>query len=52
MSSNSQDGAARRDLIVADIIARTGIDETMIDRLVRDFYTRARQRRTSGRKPS
>lgn len=31
MSSNSQDGGARCDLIVADIVARTGIDETMIE---------------------
>jgi hemoglobin len=34
--------SARRNLIVADIIERTGIDEAMIDRLVRAFYTRAR----------
>ena len=31
-----------RDLIVADIVARTGIDEAMIERLVRTFYGRAR----------
>ena len=43
MSSNSQDGAFRRNLIVADIVARTGINETMIDRLVREFYGRARR---------
>jgi hemoglobin len=43
MSVNSQDVAARRNLIVADIVARTGIDETMIDRLVREFYSRARR---------
>jgi hemoglobin len=42
MSSSSQDGGARRNLIVADIVARTGIDEPMIDRLVRGFYRRAR----------
>jgi len=35
MSSSSQDGEARRNSIVADIVARTGIDEPMIDRLVR-----------------
>ena len=29
-------------LIVADIVARTGIDEAMIERLVRAFYARAR----------
>jgi hemoglobin len=44
MSVNSQDAAARRrNLIVADIVARTGIDEAMIDRLVREFYSRARR---------
>ena len=32
-----------RDLIVADIVARTGIDEAMIERLVRSFYGRARR---------
>ena len=31
-----------RDLIIEDIVARTGIDEAMIDRLVRTFYGRAR----------
>jgi hemoglobin len=34
--------AASRDLIIEDIVARTGIDEAMIDRLVRTFYGRAR----------
>lgn len=43
MSLNTQDGAARRSAIVADIVARTGIDEAMIQRLVRDFYGRARR---------
>lgn len=43
MSSNAQDGAARRNLLIADIVERTGIDEAMIDRLVRDFYARARR---------
>jgi hemoglobin len=42
MSSKSKDAAARRNLIVADIVTRTGIDEPMIDRLVREFYSRAR----------
>ena len=32
-----------RDLIVADIVARTGIDEAMIERLVHTFYGRARR---------
>jgi hemoglobin len=32
-----------RDLIVADIVSRTGIDDAMIERLVRTFYGRARR---------
>lgn len=32
----------RRNLIAADVFDRTGIDEAMIDRLVRTFYGRAR----------
>ncbi len=43
MSVNADDGAARRSLLVADIVDRTGIDELMIDRLVRGFYGRARR---------
>lgn len=43
MSTESQPGARSRDLIVADIMARTGIDEAMIERLVRAFYDRARR---------
>jgi len=43
MNSNAQDGAARRNLIMAEIVDRTGIDETMIGRLVRGFYDRARR---------
>ena len=35
-------GAPTRDLTIEDIVARTGIDEAMIDRLVRTFYGRAR----------
>ena len=31
-----------RNLLVADIVERTGIDEAMIERLVRTFYGRAR----------
>jgi hemoglobin len=38
----SVDSQVSRDLIVADIVARTGIDEAMIERLVRTFYGRAR----------
>lgn len=43
MSADSQAAAARRNLIVADIVERTGIDTTMIERLVRTFYERARR---------
>lgn len=42
MSADSQAGAARRNIIVADIVERTGIDPAMIERLVRAFYGRAR----------
>jgi hemoglobin len=42
MSGNTHAAAPSRDLIVADLVARTGIDEPMIDRLVRAFYGRAR----------
>lgn len=35
--------AERRAAVVADIAARTGIDEAMIDRLVRTFYGKVRQ---------
>ncbi|MGH6989135.1 MAG: group III truncated hemoglobin [Stellaceae bacterium] len=42
MSINAEAGAARRNLLVEDIVARTGIDEPMIERLVRAFYGRAR----------
>ncbi|MFY9695285.1 MAG: group III truncated hemoglobin [Xanthobacteraceae bacterium] len=43
MNENAEAGAARRNLIVADIVERTGIDEPMIDRLIRGFYARARR---------
>jgi hemoglobin len=43
MSEETEPGAANRDLIVQDIVARTGIDEAMIERLVRTFYCRARR---------
>ncbi len=36
-------GMPDRDAMIADIVARTGIDEAMIERLVRGFYERARQ---------
>jgi hemoglobin len=38
-----QDRRVDRDLIVADIVDRTGIDEAMIERLVHGFYDRARR---------
>jgi len=34
--------AARREQLAAEIVARTGIDDAMIDRLVRAFYARVR----------
>ncbi|WJR76172.1 group III truncated hemoglobin [Bradyrhizobium sp. NP1] len=34
--------AERREQITADIVARTGITEAMIERLVHDFYARVR----------
>jgi hemoglobin len=43
MSANTQTALPSRDLIVADIVARTGIDEPMVERLVRTFYGRARR---------
>lgn len=33
---------AGREAVIDDIVARTGIDEAMIDRLIRSFYARAR----------
>jgi hemoglobin len=33
----------RRKRIIAEIVGRTGIDETMIERLVRSFYAKLRQ---------
>jgi hemoglobin len=42
MSDGRQEGTERRNLIVADIVERTGIDMVMIERLVRAFYGRAR----------
>lgn len=38
----STSGSSERDLLVADIVERTGIDEAMIERLVHGFYARAR----------
>jgi hemoglobin len=36
------EASARRERITAEIVARTGIDERMIERLVRGFYARVR----------
>ena len=36
-------GPTQRDAIAAEIMARTGIDEALIERLVRSFYGRARR---------
>jgi len=36
------DAETRRNLIAADVVERTGIDQAMIDRLIRTFYGRAR----------
>jgi len=43
MTAPPSAGPENRDLIVADIVARTGIDDAMIERLVHAFYGRARQ---------
>ena len=42
MTAQTSGGSTRRNLIIADIVERTGIDDEMIDRLVRGFYARAR----------
>jgi hypothetical protein len=42
MSMDVRPPESGRDAIVDDIVARTGIDEPMIDRLVRNFYGRTR----------
>src|ERR1700732_4924442 len=41
-SVDMQTGVPTRNLIIEDIIARTGKDDSMIERLVRSFYGRAR----------
>jgi hemoglobin len=43
MSSDEHIVEPNRNLIVEEIVARTGIDEAVIERLVRTFYGRARQ---------
>jgi hemoglobin len=42
MAAQVPGGSTHRNLIIADIVERTGIDHDMIDRLVRGFYARAR----------
>jgi len=42
MNVETQVPASGRDVIIDDIVARTGIDQAMIDRLVRSFYGRVR----------
>lgn len=42
MSEDARSAAARRAAITAQIQTETGIDETMIDQLVRGFYARVR----------
>lgn len=39
----SEAETSRRDVLISDIVARTAIDEAMIERLVRTFYDRARR---------
>jgi len=43
MQASEGSGTRSRDVIVADIVERTGIDAAMIERLVRGFYARARR---------
>ena len=42
MSNDARSAQARRATITSQIQAETGIDEAMIERLVRDFYVRVR----------
>lgn len=43
MTATAEEHAARRARLTAEIVARTGIDAAMIERLVRGFYTRVRR---------
>ena len=43
MSVDTEAHASQRQRVVEDIVARTGIDEAMIERLVRTFYARVRR---------
>jgi hemoglobin len=42
-SERAEAGGSKRDVAIEAIVARTGIDEAMIERLVRTFYGRARR---------
>ena len=43
MSHDARSAAARREAITSQIEAETGIDEAMIERLIRSFYARVRE---------
>jgi hemoglobin len=43
MSADAQTGLARRQALVAEVVATTGINEEMIRQLVHGFYQRARE---------
>ena len=43
MSADAQAGLARRQALVAEVVATTGINEEMIRQLVHGFYQRARE---------
>ena len=42
MSAGTLADVSIRNLIIEDIVERSGIDEVMIEQLVRTFYSRAR----------
>ncbi len=43
MSTNAEAGLARRQSLIAEVMAKTGIDEALIQKLVHRFYQRARE---------
>src|SRR5579864_5563849 len=43
MGADAHTGRPSRNQVIADIVARTGIDEAMIQTLVRGFYSRVRR---------
>jgi hypothetical protein len=49
MSAGTLADVPIRNLIIEDIVERSGIDEVMIEQLVRTFYSRARFDRLSER---